>query len=416
MLAIEKMRFRGALLAGLGFLATAAAGAPAPPGKPALPAAPAPGPSSPAADPGAATGPQPGDRAPELPPLEAWIGARPTSLADLRGRIVILEFFSPRLYATTYRGSLERLHDLRESFEARGAVFLAIAPELACTLEDFARDRGVSFPLLADPAREAMEAFGVRRLGRSFVIDRDGIVRWTGFADLGRERWLREIEAIGKEETRGTGGRKAAGRDGSNPPADGAAKPHPAAMRERAAKSPPAKASSRSHSRRSANPLTRLPLERSWERARRRSMETGATILAIVTAGEDPADRALDRTLYRSSTIRRLAAKHVLLVACPDSHEEEIVTEGGVTRRVCTRFGSGSCREHQQVARDLEARLVRERDGSALSPQHLVLDAEGTRLDAASGAISTSRLQSFLRRAARARPRGALVAMEAGRS
>ena len=69
-------------------------------------------------------------------------------------------------------------------------------PETNATL---ARQIGVTYPLLADPALTAIDAYGLRHPGAgpdgrdiahsaSVLIDADGIVRWTSVTDNIRRR------------------------------------------------------------------------------------------------------------------------------------------------------------------------------------------------------------------------------------
>jgi peroxiredoxin Q/BCP len=71
-----------------------------------------------------------------------------------------------------------------------GAQLWGISPQGLDSHERFAAKRGLSFPLLADPDRVAIKAYGVNgplgHVKRSvFVLDTDGVVRWAHVSTLG---------------------------------------------------------------------------------------------------------------------------------------------------------------------------------------------------------------------------------------
>jgi len=77
----------------------------------------------------------------------------------------------------------------------RGAAVLAISGDSPFCHEAFARDRGFSFPLLSDVHRAVIRAYGVHDEERNvayrstFVVDRDGVLRWgqAGDRDMVRD-------------------------------------------------------------------------------------------------------------------------------------------------------------------------------------------------------------------------------------
>ncbi|MCA1683133.1 MAG: peroxiredoxin [Actinobacteria bacterium] len=134
--------------------------------------------------------PAPGDPAPDFALDGVEGGTRQRfSLADARGSCVVLAFYpgDDTLVCTrqlcSYQDDLARLTDLR-------ARVWGISPQDVESHERFASKRGLSFPLLADPDRVAIRAYGVGGpLGHTkrsvFVIDPEGIVRWSHVSMLG---------------------------------------------------------------------------------------------------------------------------------------------------------------------------------------------------------------------------------------
>ena len=117
------------------------------------------------------------------------------SLADYRGRNVVLMFF-PFAFTGICTGEVCDLRDRRSSFEAAGAAILAVSCDPIGSLRAFADKEGVDYPLLSDfwPHGAVAEKFGVflPEVGAAnratFVIDGEGVVRWSVATSLGEPR------------------------------------------------------------------------------------------------------------------------------------------------------------------------------------------------------------------------------------
>jgi peroxiredoxin len=114
------------------------------------------------------------------------------SLAELRGRPVILAFY-PEDWSPVCSDQLSLYQELLPEFQKFNAELLGISVDgIWCHLA-FARDRHLHFPLLADfePKGEVSRAYGAYRAqdGTSeralYVIDPDGIVRWSYVSPVG---------------------------------------------------------------------------------------------------------------------------------------------------------------------------------------------------------------------------------------
>jgi peroxiredoxin Q/BCP len=116
-------------------------------------------------------------------------GGRTVRLADFRGRWLVLAFspgdFTPvctRQFCS-YRDAADRLDEL-------DAEVLGVSPQTLESHERFRAKHGLTVPLLADPKREMIRAYGVLGPGgmvrRSiFIVDPQGIVRYRHVALLG---------------------------------------------------------------------------------------------------------------------------------------------------------------------------------------------------------------------------------------
>lgn len=137
-----------------------------------------------------------GDVAPDfrLPGIQMSDGFMQRSTYQLsahRGSPIVLVFY-PYDASKVCTAQLCEYQDQFDGFEALGAQVWAISLQDLNSHERFARERSLSFPLLADSRHGVASAYGSTLLGdrvvrRSiFIIDGGGIVRWvhrptTGF-------------------------------------------------------------------------------------------------------------------------------------------------------------------------------------------------------------------------------------------
>ena len=89
-----------------------------------------------------------------------------------------------------------------QEIKAHGAVLLAISADSPFSHAAFAKARGFAFPLLSDIHRSVIRAYGVLDEERNvayrstFVIDRDGVLRWGQAGDRHMIRDGREVMRI----------------------------------------------------------------------------------------------------------------------------------------------------------------------------------------------------------------------------
>ncbi len=108
--------------------------------------------------------------------LPALDGGTRTKLADLRGKVVVLNFWAS--WCDPCKQEAPALERVQRRLERRGAGTV-----LGVTYKDFAeesrrfvRDYDLTYPSLRDDKLELAPAFGTVRLPETFVLDRDGRV------------------------------------------------------------------------------------------------------------------------------------------------------------------------------------------------------------------------------------------------
>lgn len=117
------------------------------------------------------------------------------SLSSLRGQKVVLIFF-PFAFTGVCTGELCEMRDRSLDFTVDDAVVLGISCDPKASQAAFAKAEGLTMPLLSDfwPHGETAAKYGVFLdfLGAAnrgtFVIDREGILRWSVVTELGVAR------------------------------------------------------------------------------------------------------------------------------------------------------------------------------------------------------------------------------------
>ncbi len=108
---------------------------------------------------------------------------RTVSLADFKGKSTVVLYFYPK---DDTPGCTKEACSLRDSFGAireAGAVILGVSADDVASHAAFSQKFHLPFPILADPDRTIIEAYGVRMavLGIAkrvtFIIGKDGLIQ-----------------------------------------------------------------------------------------------------------------------------------------------------------------------------------------------------------------------------------------------
>lgn len=100
-------------------------------------------------------------------------------LSDFRGKSVVLYFF-PKAFTPLCTVETLRFRDSHSELAALGAEVIGVSTDELGTQCEFGRRQQVNFPLLADPERRIVSAYGVswpllpRARRVTFVLDEQG--------------------------------------------------------------------------------------------------------------------------------------------------------------------------------------------------------------------------------------------------
>ncbi|MFB7495296.1 peroxiredoxin [Streptomyces sp. NPDC056161] len=147
---------------------------------------------------------QVGDKAPDFELKDNH--GRAVKLSDFRGQKNVVLLFYPFAFTGVCTGELCELRDNLPTFVNDDTQLLAVSNDSIHTLRVFAEQEGLEYPLLSDfwPHGETSRAYGVFAEDKgcavrgTFIIDKEGVVRWTVVNDLPDARDLDGyVQALG---------------------------------------------------------------------------------------------------------------------------------------------------------------------------------------------------------------------------
>jgi peroxiredoxin (alkyl hydroperoxide reductase subunit C) len=117
-------------------------------------------------------------------------------LSDFRGSKNVLLVFYPLAFSGTCNGELTQLRDNIGDFQNDSVQVLTVSVDSAYSHKVWAEREGFDFPLLSDfwPHGEVTHAYGVFNRDKgfanrgTFVIDRDGVIRYAEMNEPGQVR------------------------------------------------------------------------------------------------------------------------------------------------------------------------------------------------------------------------------------
>ncbi|MEP6492156.1 MAG: TlpA disulfide reductase family protein [bacterium] len=107
------------------------------------------------------------------------------SLAELRGKVVVLNEWAT--WCEPCRGELPQLEALHQRFASRGLVLVGVSVDgagMGADVRDFTREHGLHYPIWLDPEKQFALHFLTMGVPETFVIDRDGVIRWRKIGAL----------------------------------------------------------------------------------------------------------------------------------------------------------------------------------------------------------------------------------------
>jgi thiol-disulfide isomerase/thioredoxin len=131
-------------------------------------------------------GPAAGAHGPAVAPEIAattWLNSAPLRLADLKGRVILVEFWTFGCY--NCRNVEPHVQEWQRTYSPRGLVVVGVhTPETAYerdvgNVERYVREHKISYPVAIDRDFVTWERYGNTAWPAWYLIDKRGIIRYT---------------------------------------------------------------------------------------------------------------------------------------------------------------------------------------------------------------------------------------------
>jgi len=141
--------------------------------------------------------PRVGNPAVEYP--AATLGGDTVTLASLKGDVVLLNLWAT--WCVPCRQETPYLEQIYQEQKDRGFQVVGISMDMGDAADDVARfveAYGVTYTILHDPQMRGLDLYQAPGLPATFMIDRDGILRWVRYGPIleGDADFLRALEEL----------------------------------------------------------------------------------------------------------------------------------------------------------------------------------------------------------------------------
>lgn len=153
-----------------------------------------------------------GPSAPELIPGGTWLNSSPLKLSELKNKVVLIDFWT--YSCINCQRTLPYLSAWWDKYRDSGLVIIGIhSPEFEFekdpeNVADAIRDFSVRYPVMQDNGFDTWRAYGNRYWPAKYLLDKDGIIRYTHFGE-GKydetEKMIRQLLAEKGSEIGGSG-------------------------------------------------------------------------------------------------------------------------------------------------------------------------------------------------------------------
>lgn len=139
-------------------------------------------------------------QAPELQGIASWINGDPLRLAELKGKVVLIDFWT--YSCINCIRTLPHLEAWYKAYAADGLVIIGVhSPEFSfehelANVQNFVSENDITYPVALDNTFTTWRAYNNRYWPASYFIDREGKIRHTHFGEGDYEENEKVIRAL----------------------------------------------------------------------------------------------------------------------------------------------------------------------------------------------------------------------------
>lgn len=144
-----------------------------------------------------------GPLAPEIIKGGEWLNSKPLKLESLRGKVVLIDFWT--YTCINCQRTLPYLKEWWKKYQDKGLVIIGVhSPEFEFekekdNLEKAIEDFGLTYPIVQDNDFSTWRAYDNHYWPAKYIIDKDGVIRYTHFGEGQYDETERVIQDLLKE-------------------------------------------------------------------------------------------------------------------------------------------------------------------------------------------------------------------------
>lgn len=125
------------------------------------------------------------------------VDGQPVSLSDFKGKVVVLNVWAT--WCPLCVREIPRLVRVSETYKDQGLVVLGVNTTYqddVAKVEQFARDQGISYPVLLDTAGDVGQKYPARLMPTTYLIDRNGKIVHTKVGEVDEATLNEQVQGL----------------------------------------------------------------------------------------------------------------------------------------------------------------------------------------------------------------------------